>query len=62
MTDSSKVKPSVVPVEALVGANRDLFKQLLRESLQEVLDGEMTQLLGAGPGERSAERSGYPAG
>jgi putative transposase len=62
MTASQKVKPSVVPIEALLGANRDLFKQLLRESLQEVLEAEMTGVVGAGPGERSPERSGYRAG
>lgn len=62
MTASQKVKPSVVPVEALLGANRDLLKQLLRESLQEVLEAEMTGVVGAGPGERSPERSGYRAG
>ena len=58
MTATSKVKPSVVPIEALLGQNRDLFKQLLRESLQEVLEAEMTECIGAGPGERSGGRCG----
>jgi len=62
MTATSKVKPSVVPVEALLGQNRDLFKQLLRESLQEVLEAEMTEAVGAAPGERSPGRTGYRAG
>ena len=42
--------------------DRDLMKALLRETLQEVLDAEMTELLGAAPGERSDSRSGYRAG
>ena len=62
MTATQKVKPSVIPIEALLGQNRDLFKQLLRESLQEVLEAEMTEVVGAGPSERSPERSGYRSG
>ena len=62
MTATAKGKTSVVPIEALVGQDRDLFKQLLRESLQEVLEAEMTELLGAEPGQRTDARSGYRAG
>jgi len=62
MTAGSKVKPAVIPIEGLLGQNRDLFKQLLRESLHEVLEAEMTEAVGAGPGERSAGRTGYRAG
>ena len=62
MTTAAKVKTSVAPVEALLGQDRDVFKQLLRESLQEVLEAEMTELLGAAPGERTEVRSGYRAG
>jgi transposase-like protein len=58
----TKGKTSVVPLEALVGQDRDLFKQLLRESLQEVLQAEMTELLGAEPGQRTDARPGYRAG
>ena len=52
----------MIPIEGLLGQNRDLFKQLLRESLHEVLEAEMTEAVGAGPGERSAGRTGYRAG
>ncbi len=62
MTAGSKVKSAVIPIEGLLGQNRDLFKQLLRESLHEVLEAEMTEAVGAGPGERSAGRTGYRAG
>lgn len=36
MTATQKGKPSVVSIEALLRQDRDLFKQLLRESIQEV--------------------------
>lgn len=62
MTATAKVKPSVVSAEALVGQDRDLFKQLLKESLQEVLEAEMTEVIGASSGERTELRSGYRAG
>lgn len=62
MTATAKGKPSVVAVEALLGQDRDVFKQLLRESLQEVLEAEMTKRLGAEHGQRTETRSGYRAG
>jgi len=62
MTASSKVKPSVIPIEALLEQSRDLFKQRPRESLQEILEAEMTEAVGAGLGERSPGRTGYRAG
>ncbi len=62
MTATSKVKPSVLPAEALLGQERDLFKQLLKESLQEVLEAEMTEVIGASSGQRTELRSGYRAG
>ena len=62
MTATAKVKPSVMPAEALLGQDRDLFKQLLKESLQEVLEAEMTEVIGASSGERTELRSGYRAG
>lgn len=62
MTATAKSKSSVVAIEALLGQQGELFKRLLKESLQEVLEAEMTELIGAGPGERTADRSGYRAG
>lgn len=62
MTATAKVKSSVVSIEALLGQQGELFKRLLKESLQEVLEAEMTEVVGAGPSERTAERSGYRAG
>lgn len=62
MTATAKVKPSVVSAEVLLGQDRDVFKQLLKESLQEVLEAEMTEVIGASSGERTEQRSGYRAG
>jgi transposase-like protein len=48
-------------MEAVVD-DRDLMKSLMKEALQQVLEGEMTEFLGAAPCERSKTRSGYRAG
>lgn len=45
--------------ETLVSGDPHLLKGLLREALQEVLEGEMTEFLGAEPGERTTQRQGY---
>lgn len=58
-TRKHKTKPSAV--EAVAG-DRDLMKALMKEALQEVLEGEMTEFLGAAPGERTQDRSGYRSG
>jgi transposase-like protein len=47
--------------EAVAG-DRDLMKALMKEALQEVLEGEMTEFLGAAPSERTEGRQGYRAG
>jgi len=49
-------------VEAMVASDPDLMKALMKQALQEVLEGEMTELLGAAPGERTDSRQGYRAG
>ena len=43
-----------------VAGDRDLMKTLMKEALQEVLEGEMSEFLGAERGERTPARSGYP--
>ncbi len=48
-------------LKALVAKDRDLMKALMKEALQEVLEAEMTELLGAGPHERQDGRQGYRA-
>ncbi|MHB1513670.1 IS256 family transposase [Acidiferrobacter sp.] len=49
-------------LKALVAEDRDLMKALMKEALQEVLEAEMTELLGAGPHQRQDGRQGYRAG
>lgn len=58
----SKRSTKRTSVEALVAGDRDLMKLLMKEALQEVLEGEMTEFLGAAPSERSETRQGYRAG
>lgn len=56
-----KHKTKLSAVEVITG-DRDLMKALMKEALQEVLEGEMTEFLGAAPGERTEGRNGYRAG
>lgn len=57
-------KSNTVPLSAKewVLGDRDLMKSLMKEALQEMLEAEMTEFLGAAPSERSQMRSGYRAG
>src|SRR5690606_676838 len=48
--------------KALVAGDPDFMKALMKQALQEVLEAEMTEFLGASPGERSESRNGYRAG
>jgi transposase-like protein len=58
----NKCKGSRINLQEIFGADRDGFKVLLREVLQEVLEQEMTDTLGAEKGERSPGRLGYRSG
>ena len=62
MTTKDKGKASIQAVEVLLGGERDALQRLVREALEQILESEMTETLGAAPGERSAARSGYRAG
>jgi putative transposase len=57
-----KLKAVPRRLEALVAQDRDLLKVLVKEALEQVLQSEMTEFLGASPGERAEGRSGYRAG
>jgi putative transposase len=46
----------------VVAKDKDLLKALVKEALEQILQTEMTEFLGAAPGERSDGRSGYRAG
>ena len=58
----NKCKGIRINLQEIFGADRDSFKLLLREVLQEVLEQEMTDTLGAEKGERSPGRLGYRSG
>ena len=49
-------------LQALAGEDRDLVKEIVQATVQEVLEAEMEQFLGAAPYERTATRRGYRAG
>jgi transposase-like protein len=49
-------------LKALLASDPDFVRVLMRTALQEVLEAEMTETLGAAKGERSESRLGYRAG
>ena len=57
-----KVKAVRPRLEALMAQDRDLLKALVKEALDQILQAEMTEFLGAAPGERNGTRAGYRAG
>ena len=59
---TTKERNTKLSAAEAVAGDRDLIKALMKEALQEVLEGEMTEFLGATPGERTESRSGYRSG
>src|SRR5215210_5159735 len=57
-----KLKAGEVRLEALVAQDRDLLKSLTQEALEQVMQAEMSEFLGAAAGERSEQQRGYRAG
>jgi transposase-like protein len=57
-----KLKAVKPRIEGLVSADRDLMKALVKEAVDQILQTEMTEFLGAAPGERTEGRGGYRAG
>lgn len=58
----SENKPSIAAVKDLMGANPDALRKIVQDLLQEMLEGEMTEALGAGKSVRSDGRVGYRSG
>jgi transposase-like protein len=52
----------VTEINAAVAEDQDLMRRLVERTVQEVLETEMTEALGAGKGERTAGRVGYRSG
>jgi len=61
MTDK-KVKSGTIDVKALLAGDEEFLRALVRTALQEGLEAEMTEALGAENGERAAARQGYRSG
>src|SRR3974377_131435 len=57
-----KGKTGTIDVKALLAGDEEFLRALVRTALQEVLEVEMTQALGAEKGERRADRLGYRSG
>jgi len=62
MTTSKKISAKRADLEELLKNDGDCLKVLMKESLQEVLEAEMTEALGAASSERAEGRLGYRAG
>ena len=55
-------KSGTIDVKALLREDEEFLRAVVRTALQEVLEAEMTEALGAEKGERTAERRGYRSG
>jgi putative transposase len=55
-------RSNVAPIKELMKQDRDFLKPLVQATLQEVLEAEMSEALGAERGERTEGRLGYRSG
>lgn len=58
----TKIRSNTPPVKELLVRDKEFLKPLIRATLQEVLEAEMTEVLGAEKGERTEGRLGYRSG
>jgi putative transposase len=58
----SEAKPAIAAVKELFSQHPDGLREVVRAVLQEVLESEMTEAVGAAKGERSEGRLGYRSG
>ena len=61
MTQKSSIK-SVKELKALVAEDEDFLRPIVQIAVQEFLEAEMNEALGADKSERSAQRLGYRSG
>jgi len=57
-----KGKAGGIDVKALLADDEAFLREVVRSALQEVLEAEMAEAVGAGKGERTASRLGYRSG
>ena len=55
-------KPAIAAVKELFATSPDGLRELVRAAVQEMLEAEMTDALGAGKSERTGARLGYRSG
>ena len=55
-------KSGTIDIKALLSEDEEFLRALVRTALQEVLEADMTEALGAEKGERAAGREGYRSG
>ena len=54
-----QAKSGTIDVKALLAEDEEFLRTLVRAALQEVLEAEMTEALGAEKGERTSGRQGF---
>ena len=59
---ASKAQSGRERLQQLLADDQEFLKTTVREALEEVLEAEMEEALGAGKGERTADRLGYRSG
>src|ERR1700759_2082417 len=57
-----QAKTGTIDVKAVLAEDEEFLRALVRTALQEVLEAEMTEALGAEKGERASGRQGYRSG
>jgi transposase-like protein len=62
MTPEGKHKQKALKVKTMLSQDRDLVRELLSLGLQEILEAEMQETLGAGKHQRTETRRGYRSG
>ena len=55
-------RSGTIDVKALMASDEEFLRALVRTALQEVLEAEMTEVLGAEKGERTPGRLGHRSG
>src|SRR5437773_5098108 len=55
-------KSGTIDVKTVLAEDKEFLRALVRTALQEVLEAEMTEALGAEKGERASGRQGYRSG
>lgn len=58
----TKIRPNPTGIKAVLADDKEFLKPLIQAALQEILEAEMSEALGAGKSERNETRLGYRSG